>query len=429
MSDNAIKPGAHKTTSGARGRLDLMLPRGWPETAAPIEWRWQPLQGAVQHGKTDALHSLPEEARTATVRAWTPPADTLLTGTRLPTRSRRKIMQALPYAIEDLLAGDPESLHFAFRREPDGSLSVAVTARERLRTWSEALGKADIRPKSLCPATLLLPSVPDGWTLAFRGDEVLVRTGEVAGFVCPVSTDAPPPLLRTALREATSHGRAPKCLLVFDAPPDFPAEAWQQTLALAVRVERKSLWAAPDGPEAPLDLLQGEFAQESGIGDRLRPFLPALALLLVWLAGNIAVDVADWWTLRRQHQEQLREMTSILLASFPETRTVLDPAAQMRRALESSNARRGDGDLLALLDRTAEALRTDPRIRLRGLRYADQVLTLELAWPADASTDAVRTAFERARLHTEILSAAPQAGGINARVRLTPGAPVTSRKN
>lgn len=416
-------PGMRRRASKDRpavDQLDLVLPPGWPETAGPVEWHWQPRQGPAQHGMTDDLRTLPDAARRVAARVWTPASDTLLASVRLPTRSHRKIRQALPFALEDRLVGDPESLRFAYRHEPDGMLSVAVTAHTRLHSWSEALKRAGIQPTALCPVTLFVPSAFDCWSLAFRDGEVLVRTGDVAGFVCAVPGTNPPPLLIAALQEATRQNQAPERLLALDPPPGFAAEAWSKTLGIPVRVEPSGLWGALHERAAPLNLLQDEPGQQSRSLAPLRPLLPAAALLLLWLAGNMIADITDWWTLHRQHEEQQRTMTSILLTSFPETRTVLDPAAQMKRALESVQLRRGQGDrdLLGQISKAAAVLRTDPRIRLRGIRYADHSLTLELTWPADGSTDALRKAFENAGLRSEVLSATPRAGNVDGRIRL-----------
>jgi general secretion pathway protein L len=196
---SAVSPVAPRATGD---RLDLVLPRGWPESASPLFWRWHSRGDKPQSGQVTDLHQLPETARAARAYVWTPAGDTVLTTATLPTRSPRKIVQALPFALEDRLLGDPETLHFAYRAEADDSLSVAVTARERLSHWMDALAQAGIKPVMLCPATLLVPWALDCWSLAFAEDEVLVRTGGASGFVAPLSQATPPPLLVAALQEA-----------------------------------------------------------------------------------------------------------------------------------------------------------------------------------------------------------------------------------
>jgi len=125
--------------------LELFLPRGWPEGGAQIDW-YVRSGASVSQGQAADLDEIPAYLKSTHVVVWTPPADTLLTQATLPTRSRNKIMQALPFALEDQLLGDPQQLHFAYYRQDDGTLAVAVTSRERLSTWLDVLAKACARP-------------------------------------------------------------------------------------------------------------------------------------------------------------------------------------------------------------------------------------------------------------------------------------------
>jgi general secretion pathway protein L len=135
-------------------RLELWLPRDWPERDAELRWRRTEAGGAVRQGSQRGLEGLPSAAE---VVVWTPAAETLLLRARLPTRSAAKIAQALPFALEDQLIDAPEKLHFAFTQEADGALAVAVTRRERMEGWLAALAAAGLAPARLAPATLSLP--------------------------------------------------------------------------------------------------------------------------------------------------------------------------------------------------------------------------------------------------------------------------------
>lgn len=416
----ARRPAAERSV---RDRLDLVLPSGWPDSRSPVLWRWQRRGGVVETGEVQELDQMPADARRAPAFVWTPAAETIFTRAVLPTRSPRKIMQALPFALEERLLGDPESLHFAWRAEGDGSLSVAVTNRARIQTWVERFGKSGIQPLSLCPATLLVPWAVDGWSLAFLGNEILVRTGALSGFVCPQSVDAPPGLLAAAAAEATRKPEPPEMLIAFGTPPNFPAELWSKVLGMTVRPESGSVWDKQGEPAAPINLLQGQFEQRTAINESLRPFRWTLVLLVLWLVSSLALDLTDWWTLRREQATLQREMTNILMTSFPETRTVLDPAAQMQRAMEQLTAHRGQNDreLLPMLAKVAAAMRAEPHVRLRNLRYSDQALTIDLTWTAPATPDSWKPVLESNGLHAEILSVTPHGNDTEGRLRLTAG--------
>ena len=406
--------------TGGGPRLDLVLPRGFPHATGKLLWRWRRPGGDAQTGEAEQLSELPAGSLDAFVFVWTPAADTVLTEARLPTTSRAKIAQALPFALEDQLLGDPEQLNFSWWRETDNRLSVAVTSRERLRAWTDALIQAKLRLKSLCPVTLAVPLAPDCWSAAFLGDELLVRRGTKSGFVCPASVENPPALLIAALQEATRDKRAPECLVLFHAPGGLRADAWQSRLGVPVRIEKPSMWEATTEPQPPINLLARELAASVINLDALRPYLVAAVALLLWVIGSIAFDATEWWRLKRQHTQATNEMTRLLRDVFPEVKTVLDPAVQMQRSLEALQTRQGAGnvDFLPLLARATKVLRASPRVRVRGLRYADRALTLELTWPTPASPEALRAALEASGLHAELLAVTPRAGEVDGRVRL-----------
>lgn len=417
------KPDADRTVAAAPGtlrdRLDLILPPGWPESGDPVSWRWAPRSEAPQAGQAADLRQLPAGALRAPVFVWTPPAETTLTHATLPTVSRRKIAQALPYALEDQVLGEPETLHFAFRPEVDGRLAVAVTARDRMKAWTEALTLLGLRPAAICPATLLTPWSIDCWSLAFGADQLLVRTAATAGFSCPLAGANPPAMLAAAVREAGAGSRAPESLIVFQPPRDFAADRWADLLGVPVRVERAALWDKLAEAQAPLNLLQGEFAPGGEQAIPYRPFVPAAVMLAIWFVGNAAFDTVEWWRLKRQHQAYAGEMTAIFLKAFPETKTVLDPAGQMQRALESIQTRQGgQGGLLPLLAQVAPTLAAENGVRVRGFRYADRSLTVDVTLASAGALEPLKQKLGAGGLRIDVLSTTSRGTETEGRLRI-----------
>ncbi|HKQ29783.1 MAG TPA: type II secretion system protein GspL [Burkholderiales bacterium] len=404
----------------AGGRLDLLLPLGWPLTEAPITWRWRSSTGQTAAGE-GTIDDLPQSGG-APVYAWTPAAETLLTRTTLPTTSRAKVAQALPFALEEQLLDDPENLHFAWRRNDDGVLAVAVTAKEHLQTWLAGLSRAGVKPSALCPATLIVPWSPSCWSAALVGDELIVRTGPTEGFTAPMSIDEPPALLGAALKERQESGHAPEYLIVFQPPSSFSADTWSTALGVPVRVEAASFWDVAGDSAPALNLLQGEFAPAGEMGRHLRPWLPAAVMLALWLIGTIAFDVAEWWKLHRRYEANMAEMTTILTQVFPEIKTVLDPYQQMQRGMDGLMARGGtrQSDMLVLLGRVGGASQGQARLRLRGLQYSDRSLTLDVTLPDAPALEQVRQSLQSSGLQADLVSSNARGKEIDGKLRLRP---------
>ena len=389
-------------------RLELWLPRDWPSEDAELRWRRVAASGAVRQGSQRGLDGL---AGAEEVIVWTPASEALLLQARLPTRSEAKIVQALPYALEEQLIEPPERLHFAFTREADGALAVAVTGRERMDRWLSALAAAGLETTRLAPVTLSLPLVDRAWTLAFAGSEIVLRSGVHSGLGGPMES-RPPAWLHAALAEARSESRAPERILLVDAPADLDAAAWREALGLPLEPMRHGDGAVP---AAPLDLLQQRYAPRRRMSALWRGYVPAAGLLAAWLVATLLFDATEWARLSWAARAGEQEMRALLLKSFPDTRAILDPAAQMRRGLETLSAGSGvavGGDMLALLARVGPAIERESRVRVQSIEYGERALTIRLAASqADAESFALR-------LRAQSLEVESQRGGGETRLRV-----------
>lgn len=416
--------GAGPAGFGAR-RYELRLPRGWPEVDPAVAWRCRAAHPALERGgHAENLSQLPDEVRSAAVHVWTPPAETLLTRAQLPTRSRARILQALPYALEDQLLDEPEALHFAYVREADGALAVAVTQRRRLNMWLDILKAAGIRPVSMAPAHLALPLVPGAWSAAFVDGELWVRTGAEAGFVTLAGAE-PPPLLRSALVEAAGREAAPRQLLVHAAPAGADLDAWSAALQLPV-VPVEDDFARAARPPA-LNLLQADFGRSAHWRQLARPLRPALAMLLLWVAASVALDAAEWWRLHSRYRTYQAQMHEIYRASFGNAAQY--PYEQMRRGLEALGTHGGAAGLLPLLTRVAPALAAErARLKIHSINYGEQGLTLDLTLPDYRALDGVKNALRATGVEVEVLTASGRGNEVEGRLRIQPGAANGARR-
>ncbi len=389
-------------------RLELWLPRNWPAEDSELRWRRVAPAGAVREGSQRGLEGL---APAEDIIVWTPAAETLLLRARLPTRSSAKIVQALPYALEEQLIEPPESLHFAFAHEADGALAVAVTRRERMQSWLAALAAAGLAPTRLAPVTLSLPLADRAWTLSFVDGEIVLRSGVRAGLGGPAEP-RPPAWLHAALAEARSESGAPERILLVDAPADLDSAAWREGLGLPLEAMRPGEAAVP---EAPLDLLQQHYAPRARMAALKRAYVPAAALLAAWLLATLAFDAIEWARLSRAAGAAEEEMRTLLMKSFPETRAILDPAEQMRRGLEDLSARSGiaaPGDMLSLLARAAPEIERESRLRVQGVEYADRALSVRLV-ASEADAESLARTLRARSLEVEV-----QRTGGEARLRV-----------
>jgi general secretion pathway protein L len=405
----------------AAPRASLRLPDGFPEVAGPVRVWLHAAEGKVQHGQIETLANLPPAVRAAPLQVWLPAGDALLTVARVPSKSRARIEQALPYALEDQVIGDPETMDYRWVVQEDESLAVAVTAKSRLEAVAAALRDAGIAVANLCPATLAVPFSDGVWTAAWDGAEWLVRTGRVMGFVCPPALDGGiPPGIRGAIAEARDKEHLPERLLVLNAPPDVVADAWSEALAVPVESRAMDFWGHAEA--GPINLMPRAFGAPGAGMQTLRRVAPAMAMLALFAVGWVAFNGWELYALKRQHEATRAEMLDLFKKSFPEAKSIVDPALQMARNLSALQAGGGNSsptDLLPMLTQTATALGggTHPR----AIQYADGGLTLDVTVGDFQAMETLRTAIASKGLDAEVANATNREGKVEGRLRVSAG--------
>src|SRR5215470_14492170 len=111
------------------------------------------------------------------VTVLVPGGDVLLAEPEVPARAGAKLPQLVPYALEEHLADDIDSLHFALgKRAPDSPRApVAVVGRARLDDWLGTLRAAGVEPDVLYGDSDLLPENPGQAVALLDEDSVIVR--------------------------------------------------------------------------------------------------------------------------------------------------------------------------------------------------------------------------------------------------------------
>ncbi len=385
-----------------------------------VHWRLREGPGAAPHGKVTDLNQIPGVGVMTRVQVWTPPSDSLLTRVTLPTRSRAKIQQALPFALEEQIIGEPEQLHFSYRIQEDNSLAVAVTSRARMQSWLAQLAAAGLRPTGFCPALLALPLEAGSWSIAFHENDIWVRTGISSGFICASNDTTPPTMLEMALREAHEKQNAPVSLTVIHPPANFNQNIWGTLLKLPISIQKQDFWVGYHESNPALNLLQGSFAPSRQIQEMVPGLRPAVIMLVLWIIGSLGFNLWEWWNLKNAHENLRQEMTKVFRQAFPDAQ-VVDPALQMQRLLEELQGKSGkstQADALPLLGNFAPVMQAHPQVKLRSIQYGESRLTVDITLPDFQTMETVKNALLARGMQVEVVNANSTAAGIEGRLRL-----------
>ena len=344
-----------------------------------------------------------------------PSSDVRLTHVTVPAKQLTKVLQATPYALEDQMAVDVETLHFALGpHQADGSYPVAVVAKARMNEWLAPLREHGLQVEAVVPETLCLPATElDHWSALAEPGHITVRTATYAGFGC-LSDDLP-----MFLDMASPDQKIPLRIII---PRNFEGDLTQ----LQWPVELLPGFAEPleallqnYQPARTINLLQGDYAQNVGIQRHLQPWrvaaaLAAALLALVWINHGVQAFKLGR-ELRLQDERNVQRYQQI----FPSETRIVDLAAQTEQHLTGTGGKQGDFN--SLLASLAGALSATPGLNLQSVQFREGALFVSLTGTDLQQLETLRTSFGRQHsVSLDVQSANAGADGVQIRLKLSP---------
>ena len=354
--------------------------------ANQVQW-WEPGQ-AVHEGDLNGLAGATWERRPLLV---VPGEFCVLSRVKLPVQNRRAFLQALPYALEEGLAEEVDSLHFAIGPLEDGEAAVAIISREVLASWLVSCAGNNLQVAHAVPEPLLLPWAPGDWSLLVEGARAVVRTGAYSGFACELESLSL--LLELSLGEAD---QAPVRLRVWGEAPTLPA-------ALDIVAEGEGRISLLDAAPVMLDLLQGSFGRGAQVGKWLRPWRAAALLVGLAVLLQLGGLLLERWQLSAERARLRAEQVRIYRQVVPDAVRVVNPRVQLQNRLTELAGGDGAEGFLWLLQQTGEILQRIPDLQLEGLRFQGAQLDLQLEGSDLTRFDELRQRLdEHPRLRAEV---------------------------
>lgn len=352
-----------------------------------------------------------------------PATDVSLAEPELPVRGGARIAQAVPFALEEQLAADVESLHFAVGTRAAGSAGtpVAVVARSLLDRWLAACATAGIRPEAAHVESQALPIAPNGCTLLLDEDMLYVRRSEGVPYVL----DAVP--LPAALELALGPAAAPGEHIAFYVVPSEYERHREVIEDLRSRTATLQVKLLPDGSlpllaahlAGAVNVLQGAYAPPSTLGNQVRQWRLPLALAAATVLVFVLGQAIGLWQMARA-ERRLDAQTAELFARLLPGQKMLDARSQVEGMLNRAGS--GSGALLPVVTLLAQVVAKAPATHVEALSFRGNSLELHLTAPSVAALDAIKQAMSSGGVSVEIESAAPRGSVVAGRMQVKLGA-------
>jgi general secretion pathway protein L len=360
----------------------------------------------------------------AEVQLLAPSPDVRLSHVSVPSATSRQAMQAIPFALEDGIAGELTELRLAIgERTSDESFPVGLISRRRLAGWFRDVSLNGARIAAVWPEVLALPWSTGQLTLAGEGDRVHMRWGHTQGMTVDRS------YADLALHALVSQADVETFTEVLNVGTPVPTD-WA-----AIGVAHAPPVLQMNGEIGPLlcarisrDCPELDMAGNSAATSVSWPALARVWRFSAIAAGlSIALLFGALWTdtqrLRGERDAWDARTRDAYQAAFPQARNVVDVERLMRQRLSEVNASGTRGDtpsVVPLLAGVGAATATDPRLHVKSLSYQSGQLDVELTAPELSHFEAWRGRVANAgsRLRTQTLNAVATPGGASATLRV-----------
>lgn len=327
----------------------------------------------VEHADPDVLSDI---AKDRAVIVIVPSEDVLITTVTLPKMNRSRLLQAIPYALEEQIIDDVESMHFAAGDyRANEALPVVVVTRTKMSEWLALLHSWGIMPDSMIPSVFALPLSAGNWT-AQVNQVAMVRTGESSGFACDIDN------LDEMLTLALAVNETPQTILLESS------RSQPLTLTLPVTIDQHQVtathllevMATQAAVAAPVNLLQADYQNKK---TRQMPKLTSLLkigvyMLAAWLLMLFLYPVVSFAILDKRAAAIKDQIAVIYKRQFPSASSVVAPRERMQQKLNKLSSDFGENHLLFMMANVGKGLAKSSGVTLKRMDYQSNVMTLEI---------------------------------------------------
>lgn len=356
-----------------------------------------------------------------------PASDVVTLDAELPARAGAKLLQAVPYALEEQVADDIDDLHFAIgTRAADGRTPVCIVARALMLSIEAACTSAGLSLQALHAESALVTGLPGQLVLLLDGEELHVCAPDVRAVTLPSQS------IEESLGLVLGESGASESLglLVYASQQDWDARG-AEIEALRARFAGLKVQLLPQGPlpwlaqglagGKAINLLQGGFAprRSSAHGGWQRWRLAAAlacGLVVLSVAGNL-------WRANRLAAEERRvdaALADVVRPLFPGEPDVRNPRRRVETQLAAvRGAGAAGGDFLPALAALAAARSSTPDVEMKSLGYRAGSFEVRLKARDAAAIERVGAALRASGWATDLLGGSGSDQSYEGRIRIS----------
>lgn len=385
------------------------------QVVPPYRWVLVDRRGdVVNDGVSETLELIPVPSRLSQAVGVVPGEMVTIHEVELPARSRSKALASAPYALEERLATDVDSLVFTILDWQSGQrTTVSVIEREYIETLQSEFSKFPFSVTALVPEFFLVPLHPQArYTLArMSSGAYALRAGECSGMMLDENAleywwhSTGDPDVAVAVNHLETGHRLIELggtsISEWEIGTEFPA--WLRHGRTAI--ERINVWEPAHGV--------------GGSRESSKLMKVAMAVFGLGLLTSVGVDVYENYKLFLQNASVDRQIIQVFHETFPEIRRIVNPRLQMEQKIrELQTGTVNAGEFQTLLASVARAIPV-AKATLDEITFRDNAMLITCTTEDFAGLDRLRERFAKdQKIKVELISSGSRDNKVNARFRL-----------
>lgn len=350
-----------------------------------------------------------------------PGNDVLLAEATVPGGSAARAAQAIPFQLEDMVADDVDSLHFAVgAKGKEDNYPVAIIGRDTMDLVREQCAESNLRPSEIVPEILALPKFDSDhadkttWTALVDDHNAVVRLNGYKGFA--TDTQMAGIMLDGARQDLPEESSASMIVYKTNMRADMPGF---ENVDVETRPceSRLSLYADGLATAPRINLLQGDYNPKAQFDKTWKPWRWTMALAA---ALCVALFVGKWLEYRQLNKQVTQldsQIENVFKQAMPSSRMVR-PLTQLQTEIKKRSG--GDiGGFNAQLSQIAASIATQPQTSIRSINFREGRFDLDLTTDAIPTLDLLKSELtKRGDLAMTIQSTNQDGDGLRSRVRI-----------
>ncbi|MBD3816221.1 MAG: hypothetical protein IE913_07185 [Halothiobacillus sp.] len=303
----------------------------------------------------------------------------------IPGTRREKALQALPFALEDLVTDDLSQLYPVLAERPlsPGRWPVLLVDADVRTRVLDALGNLNLAPQQLVAMADTLPQPEAGeysvWVDPVQG-HISVLTGPHEGMaLAPLPEHNAAEQLAEWLPRMTPAPQRGVFHLPLEQPPQWPEGIAFSSQAAPDWAQWHQIWATGLDRNRPLSAITSARAVSDQQWQRRwwQVGAAALVVLILMLVGQwIAIS-----QMNRQAERLQAQITQDFHAALPQVTRMVNVRVQLQQALDQQNGANDDAFMpaLAAFGSAYQAAKPkDAQLAIKSIRFDAKQLTVDL---------------------------------------------------